>query len=256
MRQSLLLAAIILLSLVVAGCNFPSQSGASIGPQSWIDAPQQGSTIPLAPYKIVSHASDLGGISQIELYVNGALLATVPSSNTSDSLVTTEQLWTPPLPGTYQLQVHARSNAGVWGDYAMVTVIVEGEQAITPTLVETLTPSITSTPTLTLTATPTPTAGNPTFTLTKNAFCRKGPDVTFPDVTAITAGEVVNILGVSEDGYWYFVDWERFGARCWVAIATGQANGDLQGIPVRASPNTPVPIEVPTEVPTNTPLKP
>jgi hypothetical protein len=81
----------------------------------------------------------------------------------------------------------------------------------------------------------------PTFTLNKNAFCRKGPDMTFSDVTAVTAGETVDILNVSEDGFWYFIYWKKFDAKCWVATGTGDVNGDVTGIKVLVGPPLPVP---------------
>ena len=81
----------------------------------------------------------------------------------------------------------------------------------------------------------------PTFTLNKNAFCRKGPDVSFPDVTAVLSGETVDILNVSEDGFWYFIHWKKFDAKCWVATGTGQVNGDVTGIKVLVGPSLPAP---------------
>jgi hypothetical protein len=117
--------------------------------------------------------------------------------------------------------------------------------AYTPTLTSTptLIPTATSAPVLgTPTQTLTPTPAVPSFTLTENAFCRKGPDVSFSDVTGITKGETVAIQGVSEDGYWYFVFWARFKVKCWVAKPTGQAGGDLTGVPVMVSPDTPTPV--------------
>lgn len=86
----------------------------------------------------------------------------------------------------------------------------------------------------------------PTFTLRMNSFCRKGPDASFSDVTAFTAGETGDILNVSEDGFWYFVDWKKFDTKCWVAIRTGDASGDLTGLRILIVPTVSVP-EPPTE---------
>jgi hypothetical protein len=248
MRRSLFFLSILSLALVGTACNLPSQAATPVGPHSWIDAPQDGSTIPLAPYKIFSHSSDLDGTSQIEFDINGALLATDPSSNTGDTLVTTEQMWTPPSPGTYEIRTRARNKAGVWGDYAVIMVTVGAGLNITPTFTISPTPVATSSSTLTPTSTQTPTAANPTFTLNENAFCREGPDKSFGDVTAIPKGDTVDIQGVSQDGFWYFVFWRDFNVKCWVAAHAGQANGNLQGIPVLVSPDTatPKPLSEPT----------
>jgi hypothetical protein len=92
----------------------------------------------------------------------------------------------------------------------------------------------------TLTPTPTPVVP-PTFTLKENAFCRKGPDMSFPDVTAVLSGETVDILNVSEDGFWYFIYWKKFDAKCWVATGTGDVNGDVTGLKVLIGPALPEP---------------
>ena len=74
------------LLLLLSACNLPGtastptpvpQYGAA---QAWIDAPLDGSTIPLDPYEIVMHAYDPGGVTQVELKVNGSLLASIPKS--------------------------------------------------------------------------------------------------------------------------------------------------------------------------------
>lgn len=98
-------------------------------------------------------------------------------------------------------------------------------------------------------------AGPSIFTLNKNAFCRIGPGVNYRDVTAIPFGDIVDVLGVSPDGEWFYIFWNKFKTNCWVAKSTGQLNGELQTIAVLTPPPTPVPTTVPpTAVPT-TPTK-
>jgi hypothetical protein len=94
----------------------------------------------------------------------------------------------------------------------------------TPTLVPSVTPVV-----------------PPTFTLIKNAFCRIGPDMSFPDMTAIPKGDTVDILNISEDGFWYFVHWKKFDNKCWVAKGTGESSGDLTGLKVLIGPTLPAP---------------
>ncbi len=115
------------------------------------------------------------------------------------------------------------------------------------------------TPTPVASATPTPVAASsPKFVFDKNAFCRKGPSTVFSDVTGMTAGETVDILGRNEEfGLWYFVEWKKFNVKCWVSASTGHTLGDLTGLPVMVSPPTPTPTPVPNNPnPTKTPLKP
>jgi hypothetical protein len=99
-------------------------------------------------------------------------------------------------------------------------------------------------------------ASGPKFVFDKNAFCREGPSTVFSDVTAMTAGETVDILGRNDElgSLWYFVEWKKFTVKCWVAASTGHPLGDLTAIPELASPPTPTPTSVP--IPTKTPLKP
>lgn len=101
------------------------------------------------------------------------------------------------------------------------------------------------------------------FMFDKNAFCRKGPGIVYSDVTAIPAGDTVDIQGVSPDNEWYFIFWSKFNASCWVAISTGHVLGDLPTLPIFTPVPTPVPTTIPptkvvkpTVVPTVTPIKP
>jgi hypothetical protein len=83
------------------------------------------------------------------------------------------------------------------------------------------------------------------FTLTKNAFCRVGPGISYRDTTAVPVGEIVNLLGVSPDGEWYYILWSKFNARCWIAKSTGQSGGEFETLPIL----TPVPTPLPTVIP-------
>ena len=112
----------VLITLMTAcGPNSPSS-----GPQSWIDTPLDNSILPMGTVQVISHAADPGGLSQMELSVNGVVVGASPSSNTSDNLVTFNQTWSPSGPGNYTLQVRARNNGGVWGGYASEQVTVSG----------------------------------------------------------------------------------------------------------------------------------
>lgn len=218
-------------------------------PNAWIDSPLEGTTFPLGEIEIISHTQDLTGIARVELSANNQIIRTDENPDSSLTLFVIGQKWTPSQPGNYLIQVRGQTTGGSWSNYAEVNIIVTGSTA-TPTLVPT------ETPTLVPTFTPTP-VGPPTFTLTRNAFCRKGPDVSFADVTAITVAETVDILNVSADGFWYFVNWKKFDVRCWVTASSGTANGEITGVEVLVGPNTAEPSAVaPTPVPTSTSFKP
>lgn len=120
----------------------------------------------------------------------------------------------------------------------------------TPTVTGTFTSTPSQTPTPTETRTPTPTRRStiaptstialsstpsiPIFTFTTGAFCRSGPGTAYREVTGIGADNTVEITGRNADNSWYYIFWEKFNVKCWVSAITGQAYGDLVGVPVLA----------------------
>lgn len=115
-RKSLL--AIGLLAMLAAGCAFPSDAGTPPPQiQTWIDAPLDGSTIPLAPYTFVVSASIYpGGVDDFELWVNGVLEETVAvmflSAGGPSKYAYSEYEWTPPAPGSYLLEARGLNSQG------------------------------------------------------------------------------------------------------------------------------------------------
>jgi len=179
MKQTLEITLIAVFVLLGAACNpiapafQPGANGA--GPQAWLDAPEDDSVHPLAPYKITAHASDLQGVTQIELAINGATLATIPYANSTERIVLAEQLWTPPGPGKYLLQVRAQNSVGQWGSYAGAEIEIQGTTARGP--------SPTPPPTRVATPTPPPSPTNlPNVTIRFNA-----------DDPSLTTGECTDL---------------------------------------------------------------
>ncbi len=155
----------LLITLLLAACNFPvPQTIAQAGPQSWIDAPLDGSQLPLAPVDVISHAGDSAGIAQVEFSVNGVVISANAAPDTTKTLLTMKQQWMPQTPGSYTLRVRAQNAPGVWGDYAQAVVAVAGESAGTQPIV---TPA-TTTPVPTETPAP-PRAASPTETPTQTS---------------------------------------------------------------------------------------
>jgi hypothetical protein len=147
-----MLAAVLMLS----ACNLQAASGGA--PQAWIDDPLDGTRLSLQPYTIAFHGSDPLGISQMEVSVNGEVLATLPNPESAQLLVYLTQVWEPQRAGRYVIRVRAQSTAGTWSEPDLVTVEV-GASTPTPTH----TPTLSSTPTATVTHTHTQ---KPTNTLT------------------------------------------------------------------------------------------
>ena len=81
---------------------------------------------------------------------------------------------------------------------------------------------------------------DPHILLTKNAFCRIGPDPFFDDMTAFVAGTSLDLVGVNSERTWGKVEAtvNEIKFQCWIALTSGEAEGeDL--VPVLMSPAFP-----------------
>ncbi|MDI6768647.1 MAG: Ig-like domain-containing protein [Anaerolineales bacterium] len=135
---------------LLAGCNLPAASG---GVSVWIDVPLDGLAFPdVRAIKISGHAASPGGVSRVEILINGALLTTINNPPMEGALASFHTEWTPGAPGEYTIQVLAFGADGTASspDSARVTF---GEAPATP--VESVTPVVTDTPTPVVTDTPT-----------------------------------------------------------------------------------------------------
>ncbi len=179
-----LLISTLLAACAPAGGGLPTPQFNSL-PQAWIDAPLNGSTHPLGLLEIVSHGSDLTGIQQIELSINGQVIRTDANPSKSQVIITMRQPWEPAAPGPYEISVRTQSGSGEWSTPAAVNINIE---AWTPT--PTLTPTITPTPTPTLTPTSTPTL-TPTNTNTPSPEMRYSPPT-------ISGSAIFNVPGCGE----------------------------------------------------------
>ncbi len=178
----------------------------AFGPQAWVDAPLDGSELPLAPYEVVAHASSPNGIASFEFSVNGVVVnpALVNPDQPGQTLAYVMFEWTPPAPGTYRLSVRAADANGRFGPPAGAFVTVgrgdapPGPTATEPTPTESAPPVAgrdTPTPTDTPTGRPSPTSTTtptrtPTFTSTPTSTSVPQAQVSFSaDATALTAGQ-------------------------------------------------------------------
>lgn len=126
----------------------------------------------------------------------------------------------------------------------------------TPTMTKTITPTPTRRPTKTSTSTRTPSATSciPMFTLTTGAFVRTGPGTDYPDITAIPAGDTVEIISRNADSTWYYIFWQKFNVKGWISSITGRPTCDSSEAPVQPPlnpPSGPSPTNVP-DLPTST----
>jgi hypothetical protein len=153
---------------LIAACS-PATQGS---PFVWIDAPLDGSILPLAPYPVVAHASSPDGIARFAFRVNDdpavECAADTPGASGDGTIsacllshvnsfgdrvpINLHATWSPSAPGKFSLQIRAQNTQGIWGAYAEANVTVGGE---TPT--PTAAPSENASPSATVTLTATPT---------------------------------------------------------------------------------------------------
>lgn len=143
---------IILIILVVAGlsCAIPGQAPTvAIQPsqaQASIDIPKDGDVIPLAPYEIVYHGSDMTEVTQVELSVNSVPVSIQNNPSPGTGFVLMRYTWTPLAAGTYIIQTRAQNKSGEWGPYMLIRITVEAAAPTPqPTVQPTLEPTITQT---------------------------------------------------------------------------------------------------------------
>ncbi len=150
----------LLACLLLTGCHLQyAQSGTT---QAWIDAPLDGSNLPLAPYEIIFHAGAAGNPAAVELTINEQPVA-LDSTNLGQPLVTVRYPWDPQEPGQYTITARTQDAAGKWSPPDMHVVTIGGptitvSPIITVTVSPTITPTASPTPTLTPTAKPLPAA--------------------------------------------------------------------------------------------------
>jgi len=97
--------------------------GATVTATSWVDAPLEGSVLPVAPIEIVAHSADPDLVAHVTLLVGQQPVDAVAVDPPS-RLVTSRFTWTPSGPGTYHLTIQAQSTAGHWGASASATIVV------------------------------------------------------------------------------------------------------------------------------------
>jgi hypothetical protein len=129
MRRGRVWASSVLLCLFLTACGGAAAPSEPPGPQAWIDAPLNGSSLPLGPVEVVSHAAAPSGVAQVEFSVNGVSVASEPPGNTTASLSTQIHTWQPAIPGNYTLGVRAQDHQGTWGVPAQAVITILGGSA-------------------------------------------------------------------------------------------------------------------------------
>lgn len=155
--------------------------------QVWLDEPLNGSMYqPGESVIFMAHARDVNGagISEIQFYLNGEKLVTIPTDSNS-ALVNASASWQA-TEGEFELRARAVSNGGGTMDGNPVQFSVRGPRVNGPIITDTPTLTVTTTKTITPTATNTPYISvTPTFTPTYPL-----PVISFTaDTTNLNAGQ-------------------------------------------------------------------
>ncbi len=235
--------------MMATGCNL--QVGGA-GPQTWIDAPLDGSTLPLGAVIVRSHAASPAGTTKVALQVNGAQVREDSAGDASQALIEFVQNWTPTNPGDYALQVVSTDRSGHVGRSNLVHVHIGGVITTdTPTATSIL-PEIPPPPSVTPSATG---LSGPSFTFDKNGNCRLGPSTAYEVVTSFLAGQQLPIEGRNEDNSWFWLLMPG-GGHCFASVGTGFAQGPYGSTAVIVPPAPPVATTVAAPAPVEPPGSP
>lgn len=244
---------LLLVVLLLAGCNLPAGGTNDNPPSIALRQPADGSAAMLGePVRIVAHATDDKGIVRVELWTDG----TLTSQHEADSPAGLASfnaafVWTPPSAGLHTLQVTAVDTAGQTATSAEVKI--DAQAAPTPVPSPTLAPTV-APPTMTPTATPGPTpAEEPAVTADNVVNVRNGPGTAYTKLGELTAGQTVRATGRNDDKTWWQIAYASGpDGKGWVFGELVTANDSAQNLPAVSAPV--LPTAGPTAVPpTRTP---
>ncbi len=149
------LSILALMTLLLGACGGSPAAGTSV----WIDVPVDGLKFTsLQEIKIEGHAASPGGISRVEVWVNGSVFTTIDDPPIEGTLANFHTAWMPTAAGEYTIQAIAYGADGTTSQADSARVAFGGitptpmtPQVITDTPVtpapatETLTPTVTPT---------------------------------------------------------------------------------------------------------------
>jgi hypothetical protein len=117
-------------------------------PYVWLDVPQDGLSFPeVQEIKIEGHATASGGVTHVELWIDGVLLTTINDPIVDGALASFHTAWTPPMAGEYTIQAVAYGSDGSASAPDSARIIFGGATP-TPVITDTPTPVISVTPEL------------------------------------------------------------------------------------------------------------
>jgi hypothetical protein len=189
-KHPLFLPVILAAAILLAGCSLPTQMAAvqsANTPLSWIDAPLDGSHLPLGNVEVVTHASAADQVSAIRLLVDQQVVGEKAPDDSSSGLALAYFVWAADTPGEHLLQAEAQGADGSWGSLTSAVITIGETSPDTRS-------EVTESPTATATPTPTTAArSTPTSTPTEAAACTNLAGFvseTVPDDTQFSPGDI------------------------------------------------------------------
>ena len=118
---------IVVLSLPLSACNLP---GSTQGAAVWLDVPVDGVNYPaIQEVNIQGHATGPGGVSRVEIWINGALLTTTNNPPLDGELASFQTTWTPSEVGLYTIQAVAYASDGTASQPDSARITIAGASA-------------------------------------------------------------------------------------------------------------------------------
>jgi uncharacterized protein YraI len=235
--------------LVVSACNSASATALS----ATIDSPTATTAIQVGTSVNITGKASGSGMKSVDVWVDGAKLATVDTPASDGSFAVTVP-WVTDKAGAHVIQLKGMNDSGevlIASEAVFVTVT-----APEPTATATQPPA---TPTVAPTAAPVATTTQPTATATTsgatvsvksgNDFVnvRKGPNTGYDKLGTLDMGQSAPVRGKNADGTWWQI---TFAAAAdgvgWVLGELVDVNGDTTNIPVATAPELPTSEPQPT----------
>ena len=231
------ITAITVLLLLVTGilaCELPGLGGGP-KPTVVILSPTSGTQVKAGEtVTIQSSATDVKGVTRVELWVDGSLVRSDDSPQRQPAFGVTQE-WTAAVLGSHSVTVKAYNAAGRVSDPATVTVNVIEEMMATPVPL----PSVTLPP------------GVPWAAITADILnVRRGPGTNYGALGQLQQNDVVEIAGKNVDGSWLQVVYPTGTiGRGWISASYAQVRGSSAFIPVVEAPPPPTPTPTPASSP-------
>ncbi len=220
------IAVLVLLGAGILACELPGLGG---GPKPTVVVlyPASGTQVKAGEtVTIQSSATDVKGVTRVELWVDGSLVRSDDNSQQQPAFSVTQE-WTAAVLGSHSVTVKAYNAAGRVSDPATVTVNVVEEVTATPIPL----PSVTLPP------------GAPWAAITAGVLnVRRGPGTNYLVIGQLQQNDVVEIVGKNADGSWLQIVYPTGTiGRGWMSASYAQVSGSIASVPVVEAPPPPTP---------------